>query len=626
MTRYMRLLLAILLLNSLFLNSQTNYRKSEYLYETTKHNEFIRLNEPYYQTNPSPQLAFEIGDAFLSLKKYEKAIIYYEMGLTTSTADEKTNANYFSALYEYGEYDLAKQIATSHKARFNKSSLLDKLENVQKFKNQDPTYFETNLKLNTEFDEFGFQPLTGSFKIINTDNLLQSKSYVNKTLNPYIVNYKSNGDEVSRLNEITPVNNLTYDVITHYDESENVVYITRSVPGKDHNILKVFVATLNQKFQLINPVEFPYNGLDYSVGHVCVSLDNEVLYFVSDKPGGYGGADIYRCMKLENGSWGAPINIGPEVNSPGDELYPYISPQGNTLYFSSNYHSLFGGLDLNKSNKTRFHSFQKPQNMGLPFNSPQDDFGMVFLDNYGTEGFFSSDRIEGGKGGDDIYYFSYQNNKICKDPIKNFKMLVVDKKTKEPIPNVNLKMTVKLDGRIFESVSDENGEVHLTVEGCNDFDVEATRDFYLNNSFYYDGFRKQVTIELDKKELNNIVELESIYYEKAKFEVPSSANDQMKKLANLLNRNKDVKIELSSHTDARGDDKFNQILSTKRAESIVTALVSLGVNKSQLSPVGYGESKILNECLNDVKCNETEHEKNRRTEIKIIEISGQKAE
>lgn len=623
----MKFILSILILTTGLVFSQTNHRKFEYLYESTKHSDFIKINEPIYQTNPSPELAFELGNAFLSLKKYEKAIIYYEMGLNTGKADEKTNANYFSALYEYGELDMAKQIANVHKARFGKTTLLNKFENVEKFKAMDPIYFETNLKLNTQYDEFGFQPLTGSFKIINSDNLMQAKSYINKTLNPYIINYKNNDEDVSKFNAVTPVNELTYDVITHFDESENVVYITRSVPGgKGFNILKVYIASINNKFQISNLVEFPYNGLDYSVGHVCVSTDNEILYFVSDKPGGYGGADIYRCMKLENGTWGTPINLGPEVNSSGDEMYPYISPQGNTLYFSSNFHSIFGGLDLNKSSKTRFHSFKKPENMGLPFNSPQDDFGMVFLDNYGTEGFFSSDRTEGGKGGDDIYYFSYQNNKICKDPIKNFKMVVIDKKTKEPIPNVNLKMTVKLDGRVFESVSDANGEVLLTVEGCNDFDVEATRDFYLNNSFYYDGFRKQVTIELDKKELNNIVELESIYYEKAKFEVPSSANDQMKKLANLLNRNKDIKIELSSHTDARGDDNFNLILSTKRAEKIVNALVTLGVNKSQLQPVGYGESKIINECLNDVKCDEAQHEKNRRTEIKIIEISGRKAE
>jgi hypothetical protein len=120
-------------------------------------------------------------------------------------------------------------------------------------------------------------------------------------------------------------------------------------------------------------------------------------------PGGYGGTDIYRCMKLENGSWGAPINLGREINTPGDEMYPYISPKDNSLYFSSTGHSIFGGLDINKSRKSRSHVYEKPVNLGLPINSNKDDFAFVFLDENEKAGFFSSNR-SGGVGGVDIYY------------------------------------------------------------------------------------------------------------------------------------------------------------------------------------------------------------------------------
>ena len=123
-----------------------------------------------------------------------------------------------------------------------------------------------------------------------------------------------------------------------------------------------------------------------------------------------------------------------------------------------------------------------------------------------------------------------------------------------------------------------------------------------------------------KKELNNIIGLEKIFYEVAKFEVPSTSLSQMKKLATLLKKNTDVTVELSSHTDSRGDDDFNQKLSQKRADNIVNHLVKLGVSRSQLIAQGYGEAKLTNECGNESQCTEDEHEKNRRTEFKILEI------
>mgnify|MGYP000932519587 CR=1 FL=1 len=616
----MKNLLLFLFIFKAFLSfSQTDSRDNEYMYERKKYLETISILEPIYQTKPSQKIAVELADAFFYARKFEKALMYYEMALHSAPINEKQTENYFSALYEYGDIDLAKKVAEEYQVKYGKKDLVLKLDSANRMQLQDPTYFETNLAINTADNEYGFISLVNGTKLINCDiNLNNGESRI---FSPYSIEYSNPETPVSKYNLIGVKDDKYHDVITYYDEKESKVYITRSSMGKyNYPVLKIIIATINEDMSLTEMVEFPYNSEEYSVGHVSVSKDGEILYFVSDKPGGYGGTDIYRCMKLENGTWGFPINIGNNVNTKGDEMYPYISPQGNTLYFSSTGHSIFGGLDLNKAQKTRAHAFKKPENLGLPFNSNKDDFGIVFNDNYGTEGYFCSNRTE-GKGGDDIYFFSYHNNKVCKDPVKNFKMTVVDKKTKARIPNVKLKMTVKLDGKVYEDISDDNGEVHLTVEGCNDFDVESTHDFYLNNLFYYDGFRKQVTIELDKKELNNIIELESIYYEKGKFEVPANATSQLNKLAILLNKNTDVKIELSSHTDSRADDVFNQTLSQKRAEHIVNYLTKAGVKRSQLVAQGYGESKLINECGNDVPCSEEMHEKNRRTEFKILEIA-----
>ena len=624
----MKFLTTLILATVIFqFNAQLENRAGEFGLDKIKYINLIANLEPVYQRNPTRPVALDLADAFYFTQKYEKALMYYENALLEGPISEAHILNYFSALYENGDFELARTVAKEYETRFKKMDLLAKIDTADRWKQIDPVYFEKNVHFNSSNNEFGAVTYFDNYKFVNSD-FTYDRYATSKTFAPYVVNINDSSKGQQKFKSILPRLSGEYDIISHYDQVEDKIYITRTTIGlNEQKKSKILISSLDDNFKPLSLVEFTYNSPDYSVGHACVSQDGEMLYFVSDKPGGQGGADLYRCIKLEDGSWGYPINLGNKVNTAGDELYPYISPQGTTLYFASSGHSIFGGLDLNKTEKTRSHTFKKPTNLGIPFNSHADDYGMLFSDDYGTEGYFSSNRVTEGesKGGDDVYSFSYENNKVCKDPVKNFKILVVDKKTRERIPNTNLKMTVKLDGRVYEDVSDANGEIHLLVEGCNDFDVEATNDFYLNNLFYYDGFKKMVVIELYKKELDNIIGIDKINYDLAKYEVPNSAVPQLTKLATLLKKNRDIKIELSSHTDSRGDLASNQILSQKRSEYIVNFLVSAGVNANQMVARGYGETKLLNECGDSATCTEEQHEKNRRTEFRILEIMGKTA-
>ncbi|MFN9320767.1 MAG: OmpA family protein [Chitinophagales bacterium] len=608
-------------------NAQLENRTGEFGLDKVQYINQIANLEPVYQRTPTKPVALDLADAFYFLQKYEKALMYYEIALLDGKIDESHTKNYFSSLYENGDFELARKVANEFVIRFKKMDLLAKMDTAERWKQMDPVYFEKYVHFNSPNNEFGAITYFDNYKFVNSD-FTYDRYATKKTFAPYVIDFNDTGRGRPKFISISPKSPNVYDAISHYDQVEDQVYITRtSVDLKGYKTSRILIGSLDDNFQLLNISEFPYNNPNFSVGQACVSQDGEMLYLVSDKPGGIGGADIYRWMKLEDGSWGFPINLGNKVNTTGDELYPYINPQGNSLYFASTGHSIFGGLDLNKSEKTRSHAFKKPINLGIPFNSHGDDYGMVFSDDYGTEGFFSSNRkIEDESGsGDNVFSFSYENNKVCKDPVKNFKILVVDKKTRERIPNTNLKMTVKLDGRVYEDVSDENGEIHLLVEGCNDFDVEATHDIYLNNLFYYDGFKKMVVIELYKKELDNIIGIDKINYEIGKYEIPTSALPQLTKLATLLKKNRDIKIELSSHTDSRGELAANQLLSQKRSEHIVKFLISGGVNTNQMVAKGYGETKLLNECVDGAVCAEEQHEKNRRTEFRILEIMSKPA-
>ena len=622
----MRFILTILIpFISTILMGQLENRSGEFGSDKIKYYNTINNLEPVYQRSPSKPVALDLADAFFYGQKYEKALMYYESALLDGPLNEIQTYNYFSALYENGDLDLARTVAKEFQTRFKKNELIAKIDTAEKMKVNDPVYFEISAHFNTENNEYGCITYFDNYKFVNSDFTYDRRA-TKKTFAPYVIDYTDTGRGRPRYISIGPKKDNEYDVISHYDLVEDKLYITRTIIGLNgYKQSKLLIGTLNDNFQLMEVQEFPYNNPSYSVGQACVTQDGEMLYFVSDKPGGLGGADLYRCMKLEDGSWGFPINLGNKVNTSGDELYPYINPQGTTLYFASSGHSIMGGLDLNKADKTRSHAFKKPVNLGPPFNSHEDDYGLVFSDDYGTEGYFSSNRKSDGKGGDDVYSFSYENNKVCKDPVKNFKIIVVDKKTRARIPNTDLKMTVKLDGRVYQDISDENGEIHLLVEGCNDFDVEATHDFYLNNLFYYDGFKKTVVIELYKKELDNIIGVDKIMYEVGKYEIPASALPQMNKLAILLKKNRDIKIELSSHTDCRGENAANQLLSQKRSEQIVNYLTKAGVYANQMVAKGYGETKLINECIDGVTCTEEQHEKNRRTEFRILEIMSKAA-
>lgn len=591
--------------------------------------------EPQYYRRPNPFTAIKLSQAYYRIRQYEKAIYYNELAIQLDSTQPVYYIDYFNLLREFGESETARKVAMTYLEKFGSDIVLSKLDSSELYTSKESNYEVVNLSSNTKYDEYGMYPLFNDFKIVNS-NLNESANPIRPTIKDLMTSIKSyitvfdpSEKSVSNYFKLFTRKNGTYDVISCYDPIEKRVYITSNVPvssmeeeSKVSNSasLKIVIADIDTNMNITNFRDFQHNSENFSVGHPYISNDGELLYFMSNKPGGYGGSDLYMCVKLLDGNWGAPMNLGNIINTSEDELYPYCSPAG-ALYFSSAGHSLFGGLDIVKSYRSRSNIFSKPENLGVPINSNRDDFAFCFLDKYGTEGFFTSNRADGA-GGADIYRFNYFSRKVCKDPIKNFTIVVKDKKTKEPLPNVHLKMTIRADGKIHTGTTDLEGKLELLVDGCNDFDVEATRDFYLNNGFYYDGFKKLVNIELDKKELNNIIELESIYYDVGKYELPSISQGQIEKLAGLLSRNPDIKVELSSHTDSRGDEILNNTLSQKRAESIVHFLVGKGISSSRLSPKGYGESRLINNCADGVQCSEYDHGKNRRTEFRIVEIGG----
>ncbi|NSW45656.1 MAG: OmpA family protein [Bacteroidales bacterium] len=375
-----------------------------------------------------------------------------------------------------------------------------------------------------------------------------------------------------------------------------------------------------------------------TIGHPSISEDECTLYFSADLPGGYGGRDIWMIKRdKKSAPWNPePINLGPEINTPGYEVFPYIRNNGK-LYFSSDYHVGMGGLDIFEATPDSKTGKYKVVNLKYPINSNADDFGIIF-EGEAERGYFSSNR-KGGKGGDDIYMFYLPPLQFT---LKGF---IKDCKTDEPI--VGAKIILKgSDGTTVEGLSEADGSYKFNLNANTDYQVLASKEKYLNGNAGEStkGLEenKEFNVDICLESVKEPIELPNIEYDLGKWDLRPESMVSLDKLVETLNNNPNIVIELVSHTDFRSDDKFNLELSQKRAQSVVNYLIEKGIEPDRLIAKGYGETKpktvdkkmaerypgflkegqVLTEkfikTLSTVEEQEVCHQYNRRTEFRVI--------
>ncbi|NDK56950.1 OmpA family protein [Pontibacter fetidus] len=385
------------------------------------------------------------------------------------------------------------------------------------------------------------------------------------------------------------------------------------------NRLEIFTAQKeNGVWGNIQP--FTYNKVtEYSVGHPALSADGQILYFASDMPGSLGDTDIFYSKRQEDGSWGVPVNAGATINTPGRESFPYVDAAGK-LYFASDGHAGMGGLDI-FSAEGEHGNWAGVRNLGNPINSRKNDYGIMFT-TPGETGLLSSNR-DADNGTEDIYSF-----KILKKPvviaIKTLERKQNDKKRniEVPLPQVQVVVSQKTIADSTVVMSDENGQYFMDGFKGNTYSLMGTKAGYLTQEAMAQipetaGDTIQVALLFDKNEQNRVIVLENIYYDLDKWDIREDAAKELDKLVTVLQNNPEIKIEMSSHTDSRESVNYNQALSEKRANAAVDYLVSKGINRNRLTAKGYGKTKLVNGCGDNVECSEEEHQLNRRTEFKI---------
>jgi peptidoglycan-associated lipoprotein len=362
--------------------------------------------------------------------------------------------------------------------------------------------------------------------------------------------------------------------------------------------------------------------------------DGRTLYFSSNRKGGYGGLDIYSSQMDSRGRFGKVKNLGPTINTPGDELFPYVAENGK-LYFSSDGHPGYGMLDIFVVNRANGKTII--ENLGQPVNSTGDDFGMFLFKV--DRGFFTSNR-EGGKGDDDIYTFvnedpnlkvvNYFLQGVTLTPKKN-------EKGNDILPNTKVTLLDDQGEVMNETVSGIDGKFNFRVYENEDYTLIGETSGYLIEREKYSTKGKSVPVEtlkelitnitldtilvLNRLEKNKIFVLQNIYFGLDSADIRPAAALELNKLVQLLNDNPEIKIEMGSHTDSIASDSYNLQLSQRRARSTVNYLIKKGIDEKRLVAQGYGESKPVARNTNlDGTDNPEGRQRNRRTEFKILEI------
>lgn len=347
-----------------------------------------------------------------------------------------------------------------------------------------------------------------------------------------------------------------------------------------------------------------------------LSPDKRDLYFSSDRPGGYGGRDIWVAHHTEKG-WSKPENLGPEINTPGDESTPFIHADNQTLYFNSS------GLpgysekpDLFVTRKQPDGKWSKPENLGYPINTIGDE-GSMIVDADGKTAYYSSDKID-SKGGLDIYTFELRKDVR---PLKTLwaKGKVYDKKTGSGLPSTLILTDVNTQQTVSRLQTDEDGNYLVTLPVGKDYAFNVHRKGYL---FYSENFDMNnvssdsvynIDIPLEPIEANAKVVLKNVFFDTKKTDLKPESISELDNVVRLMNENPNMKVQINGYTDNVGTAEDNLKLSNARALSVVKYLIAKGVKKERLSYKGFGET-------NPVATNDTEEGRalNRRTELRVL--------
>lgn len=578
--------------------------------------------------------------SYLYIKEYDLAENWYARVVDNKEASAEAHLNYADVLKQQGKYARAKEEYQKYMEKYGESEAIQRAirgaDSAQVWM-RNPTVHKlrNEAEVNTSLSEFGLiSTSNGAIYAGEPNSLLSDKSGM--TGQAYLRVYTAQRHNDNSLSYPNILPGTFNDAAFHVgpvaaNVAEDVLYVTRTNPEKSATERFREGGSKWQRYNLELMVyrrtadgweeeTFAHNNAAaYSLGHAALSADEQVLYYASDMPGGHGGVDIWYSELQQDGSWGAPQNAGPEINTNGDEMFPCI--HGETLYFSSTGHIGMGGLDIFRAEGSK-SDFSTPQNLGYPVNSAADDFSFFVSSNIegNLSGYLSSNR-QGGVGADDIYSFNYERPRIT----IILEGMTRNKDNGELLSGSDVTLFGENDAIVAKVLSGKNGDFRFDIEANTPYRIYGEKQGFFPDSLALTGInaRRDTTIRITLNlqpvfTVGDKFVLENIYYDFDKHNIRPDAALILDKLVATMRDNPTLRIELSSHTDSRGTHKYNERLSQRRAQSAVNYIVSRGIARDRLVAKGYGETRLVNHCADGVSCTPAQHQANRRTEVEVL--------
>ena len=617
-------ILLILVLASSLISAQN--KDTQVADKLFKKFEFISAAESYLKlvaSNKADGYVYrQLGDCYYNIYNTKEAAKWYAKAIAKKQ-DSELYYRYSQMLKAIGNY------AESNK-QMQKFAEMQPNDSRAKTFNENPNYVPVLLDQRKSFDVKSIDINSdksdfGAFLMDNTIYFTSARNSNSKiyswTKEPFLDIYKANLNEdgtISNILLLKEINSKYHDGSVSISQDGSTMYFTsdsfreNSFEKDKASKLKlgrnnIFSAKfVNGKWDEITSL--PFNSKDYSTGNPSISKDGKTLYFSSNRPGSIGGVDIWKVAISESGSYGTPENLGKNVNTEGNESFPFITSD-NVLYFSSDGKQGLGAMDVYKIDLTKN---SEAKNLGKPVNSEKDDFAFTINENKNI-GFVASNR----NGNDDIF-------KLI--PVCNYEVnaIVTNANSGAIIAEANVSILDDKNNIISTIKSNNKGEVSYTVDCEKTYTIQAIKDGFESNSFAVIASNKKggsIKIDAVLMPISEIitekeVKLKPIFFEYNNSNITQQGAFELDKLVQIMKNNEKLIIFVKSHTDNRGTDEFNLLLSDKRVKATIQYVISNGIDPNRISGKGFGETEPKVDCKEN--CTEEAHEQNRRSEFLIV--------
>ncbi|MCF8274743.1 MAG: OmpA family protein [Flavobacteriaceae bacterium] len=576
-----------------------------------------------------------LGDCYAYLRDPKNASRYYKKAVEQVNVPIEYYYNYAQSLRGIKDYKESRIWLERFKDSggvVNGNDFDKDVNFITSVFNAKQQYFLDKVRFNSKYSDFGAFEHNGKIYFTSSrDEGVSVKRLYGWNEQPFLdvyvadVGAKRNVDHTAKLKG--DVNSIYHDGPITITKDGKTMYFSRnnidengiSKDRKGISNMKIYRATFRDSIWT-DVEDLSINHTEYSTQHPALNKDDSKLYFSSDWPGGLGGSDIYVVDINPDGTLGIPKNVGNIINTKDSEGFPFINNEG-TLFFSSDGHTGLGLLDIFGTIQGENGEFVDVINLGIPINSNKDDFSFSMNPN-GITGYFASNR-PGGRGDDDVYAYH-------RVPTLQVEGVVSDAINTKPIANSVITLFDDKDNQIAYLVTDENGFYQINIDRNQDYKIVGSQKKYIDDyrtftSKYLQTELTTITANLLLNPVQDVVklaELNTIYFDFDKHNIREDAALELDKIVNLmLNDYPEMVIRIESHTDSRGNLSYNDKLSIDRANSTYEYLISKGIDPSRITEhEGFGERRLTNGCEDKSKCEEEDHQLNRRTQFIVVKM------